>query len=289
MEWIREVFQGGGFFMFPIAGVALAALLLGAALAWRLLRPRRPAELEPWQQEAARRRSLRWAARLQHLGLLAMLLGVLGTIWRMDGCFSANYYGNSQELMVLWAVAISEAMGNAAFGLAVAVPALALAHLVRGRLLPGLEAPSLARSAPVGPPILLSAPVACLLPALVLFLAMGMSLQPVIGAFPAEYDPGPQASAERPVTDVPALVVAEDTYRLETPDGWRVELPARGWGQAPLARALAAERPRWGQSGQEAPELELRVADSATLEEIVEVMDTCRGQGFSRLRLAPLP
>jgi hypothetical protein len=205
--------------------------------------------------------------------------------------FSAVCCCDAQEKAALLARGISEAMTLPAFGLGIALLALALQHVLRARATSSrVESPPPSRVAPGSPGIWLLAPAACLLPVLVVFLFMGASFEPPIRALPMELDTRHSACAsegigtERPAA--PVLVMIPGGIRLETPDGWRLELPTGANGRAEIAQALGVERDLAWEACQGPPRLVLQPSDGTTLEQIVGLMDTCRDQGYTDLLVA---
>ena len=72
---------------------------------------------------------------LNNIGVIAPLLGLLGTVWGMIGAFGAIALDNSQVKGVTMAYNVSQAMITTAAGLLLAIPALLLYYYLRGRVL----------------------------------------------------------------------------------------------------------------------------------------------------------
>lgn len=72
---------------------------------------------------------------LNNVGMIAPLLGLLGTVWGMIGAFSAIAMDDSQVKGLTMALNVSEAMITTAAGLLLAIPALLVYFYLRGRVL----------------------------------------------------------------------------------------------------------------------------------------------------------
>lgn len=72
---------------------------------------------------------------LNNIGVIAPLLGLLGTVWGMIGAFSAIALDNSQVKGLTMAYNVSQAMITTAAGLLLAIPALVIYYYLRGRVL----------------------------------------------------------------------------------------------------------------------------------------------------------
>jgi biopolymer transport protein ExbB len=71
---------------------------------------------------------------LNNIGVLAPLLGLLGTVWGMIGAFNAIAMDNSQVKDIAMAYNVSMAMITTAGGLLLAIPALVVYYFLRGRV-----------------------------------------------------------------------------------------------------------------------------------------------------------
>jgi biopolymer transport protein ExbB len=72
---------------------------------------------------------------MNNVGVIAPLLGLLGTVWGMIGAFGAIALDNSQVKNMTMAMNVSEAMITTAAGLLLAIPALLTYYYLRGRVL----------------------------------------------------------------------------------------------------------------------------------------------------------
>lgn len=72
---------------------------------------------------------------LNNVGVIAPLLGLLGTVWGMIGAFGAIALDNSQVKGLTMAYNVSQAMITTAAGLLLAIPALLVYYFLRGRVL----------------------------------------------------------------------------------------------------------------------------------------------------------
>lgn len=72
---------------------------------------------------------------LNNIGVIAPLLGLLGTVWGMIGAFGAIALDNSQVKGIAMAYNVSQAMITTAAGLLLAIPALVTYYYMRGRVL----------------------------------------------------------------------------------------------------------------------------------------------------------
>lgn len=72
---------------------------------------------------------------MNNVGVIAPLLGLLGTVWGMIGAFGAIALDNSQVKGLTMAYNVSQAMITTAAGLLLAIPALLVYYLLRGRVL----------------------------------------------------------------------------------------------------------------------------------------------------------
>ena len=76
-----------------------------------------------------------WISYLNNVGVIAPLLGLLGTVWGMIGAFGAIALDNSQVKGLTMAYNVSQAMITTAAGLLLAIPALLVYYFLRGRVL----------------------------------------------------------------------------------------------------------------------------------------------------------
>ncbi len=72
---------------------------------------------------------------MNNVGVLAPLLGLLGTVWGMIGAFGAIALDSSQVKGLTMAYSVSQAMITTAAGLLLAIPALMMYYYLRGRVL----------------------------------------------------------------------------------------------------------------------------------------------------------
>lgn len=72
---------------------------------------------------------------LNNIGVIAPLMGLLGTVWGMIGAFGAIALDNSQVKGLAMAYNVSQAMITTAAGLLLAIPALVVYYYLRGRVL----------------------------------------------------------------------------------------------------------------------------------------------------------
>lgn len=72
---------------------------------------------------------------LNNIAMIAPLLGLLGTVWGMMRAFSAIALDTAQVKGITMAYSVSQAMITTAGGLALAIPAMAIYFLLRGRVL----------------------------------------------------------------------------------------------------------------------------------------------------------
>jgi biopolymer transport protein ExbB len=98
--------------------------------------PKGEEDVQAAMDEATLRESPKIEARTGYLAMLgnvATLLGLLGTIVGLIGAFGAVANANPADKATILANSISEAMNCTAFGLIVAIPALAAYSLLQGR------------------------------------------------------------------------------------------------------------------------------------------------------------
>jgi biopolymer transport protein ExbB/TolQ len=98
--------------------------------------PKGEEEVQAALDEATLRESPKLEARTGYLAMLgnaAMLLGLLGTVNGLIGCFAAVATVNPADKATILSRGISEAMNNTWFGLATAIPALIFFSVLNGR------------------------------------------------------------------------------------------------------------------------------------------------------------
>ena len=94
-------------------------------------------EIEKAVEDAGEREVRRLSANLRPLvviGMIAPLLGLLGTVWGMIGAFSSIAFQGGLGKPELLASGISQALITTAAGLAIAIPAQAAYYYFRGRI-----------------------------------------------------------------------------------------------------------------------------------------------------------
>jgi biopolymer transport protein ExbB len=91
---------------------------------------------EAMQSEGERRAMAMWQkiSYLNNIGVLAPLLGLLGTVISMIGAFGAIAYNDAQSKSLVMAYNVAQAMVNTAAGLALAIMALIFYYYLRGRV-----------------------------------------------------------------------------------------------------------------------------------------------------------
>ena len=72
---------------------------------------------------------------LNNIGVIAPLLGLLGTVWGMIGAFGAIALDNAQVKTINMAYYVSQAMITTVGGLVIAIPSLLVYYYLRGRVL----------------------------------------------------------------------------------------------------------------------------------------------------------
>lgn len=72
---------------------------------------------------------------LSNIGQIAPLLGLLGTVWGMIQAFGSIYLDDAQVRGLRMAEAVAQAMITTAAGLALAIPAMLVYFLLRGRVI----------------------------------------------------------------------------------------------------------------------------------------------------------
>ncbi|MCX8065430.1 MAG: MotA/TolQ/ExbB proton channel family protein [Candidatus Hydrogenedentes bacterium] len=88
------------------------------------------------ESEGERGASLLWQkiSYLNNIGVLAPLLGLLGTVWGMMQAFGAIAFNDAQVKGITMAYSVATAMVTTAGGLVIAIPAMAIYFYLRGRL-----------------------------------------------------------------------------------------------------------------------------------------------------------
>ena len=91
---------------------------------------------EAMQSEGERGAMAMWQkiSYLNNIGVLAPLLGLLGTVISMIGAFGAIAYNDAQSRSLAMADNVANAMVNTAAGLALAIMALIFYYYLRGRV-----------------------------------------------------------------------------------------------------------------------------------------------------------
>ncbi len=91
---------------------------------------------EAMEGEGARGATELWQriSYLNNVGVIAPLLGLLGTVWGMIGAFNTIAFEDAQRKGVTTAYYVSVAMITTAGGLIVAIPALLIYYYLRGRV-----------------------------------------------------------------------------------------------------------------------------------------------------------
>lgn len=92
---------------------------------------------EAMESEGERGATALWQkiSYLNNVGVIAPLLGLLGTVTGMIQSFNAIAFEDSQVKGIMMAIGVSQAMITTAAGLIVAIPAMALFFYLRGRVL----------------------------------------------------------------------------------------------------------------------------------------------------------
>lgn len=92
---------------------------------------------ESMESEGERGAAALWQriAYLNNIGVIAPLLGLLGTVWGMIGAFSAIAFDDSNVKGLTMASNVSQAMITTAAGLVLAIPTLMIYYYLRGRVL----------------------------------------------------------------------------------------------------------------------------------------------------------
>ena len=91
---------------------------------------------ESMESEGERGASALWQriSYMNNIGVIAPLLGLLGTVWGMIGAFGAIALDNAQVKGLAMAYNVSQAMITTAGGLLLAIPALVSYYYLRGRV-----------------------------------------------------------------------------------------------------------------------------------------------------------
>lgn len=91
---------------------------------------------EAMESEGERGAAALWqrVSYLNNIGVIAPLLGLLGTVWGMIGAFSAIALDNAQVKGLTMALKVSQAMITTAAGLILAIPAMVAYFYLRGRV-----------------------------------------------------------------------------------------------------------------------------------------------------------
>ena len=92
---------------------------------------------ESMESEGERGAAALWQkiAYLNNIGVIAPLLGLLGTVWGMIGAFGAIAFDDSNVKGLTMASNVSQAMITTAAGLVLAIPTLMVYYYLRGRVL----------------------------------------------------------------------------------------------------------------------------------------------------------
>jgi biopolymer transport protein ExbB len=91
---------------------------------------------EAMESEGERGATALWQkiSYLNNVGVIAPLLGLLGTVWGMIGAFSSIVSSDTESRGLLMAANVSQAMVTTAAGLMLAIPAMAAYFYFRGRV-----------------------------------------------------------------------------------------------------------------------------------------------------------
>lgn len=91
---------------------------------------------ESMESEGERGATALWQriSYLNNIGVIAPLLGLLGTVWGMIGAFGAIALDNAHTKGLTMAYNVSQAMITTAAGLLLAIPALVAYYYLRGRV-----------------------------------------------------------------------------------------------------------------------------------------------------------
>ncbi len=92
---------------------------------------------EAMESEGERGATALWQriSYVNNVGVIAPLLGLLGTVWGMIGAFSTIAYGDAQNRGLAMAFHVSRAMITTAAGLMLAIPAMLAYYYLRGRVI----------------------------------------------------------------------------------------------------------------------------------------------------------
>lgn len=91
---------------------------------------------ESMESEGERGATALWQkiSYLNNIGVIAPLLGLLGTVWGMIGAFSATALDDAHVKGLTMAYNVSQAMITTAAGLLLAIPAMVVYYFLRGRV-----------------------------------------------------------------------------------------------------------------------------------------------------------
>ncbi|MCC6488926.1 MAG: MotA/TolQ/ExbB proton channel family protein [Candidatus Hydrogenedentes bacterium] len=91
---------------------------------------------EAMESEGERGATALWQkiSYLNNIGVIAPLLGLLGTVWGMIGAFGAIAYNDSETKSLVMAYNVAQAMITTAAGLMLAIPAMLVYYYLRGRV-----------------------------------------------------------------------------------------------------------------------------------------------------------
>ncbi len=91
---------------------------------------------EAMESEGERGSAALWQkiSYLNNIGVIAPLLGLLGTVWGMIGAFSAIAMNDSEARSLAMAYNVAQAMITTAAGLMLAIPAMVIYYYLRGRV-----------------------------------------------------------------------------------------------------------------------------------------------------------
>ena len=91
---------------------------------------------EAMESEGERGATALWQriSYLNNIGVIAPMLGLLGTVWGMIQAFGAIAYDDSQVKGIVMAAGVAQAMITTAAGLSLALPAMVVYFYLRGRV-----------------------------------------------------------------------------------------------------------------------------------------------------------
>jgi biopolymer transport protein ExbB len=92
---------------------------------------------EAMESEGERGATALWQriSYLNNIGVIAPLLGLLGTVWGMIGAFGSLAMDDSQRKSVTMAYSVAQAMVTTAAGLMLAIPAMVVYFYLRSRVI----------------------------------------------------------------------------------------------------------------------------------------------------------